>query len=67
MYTIKITKIVEEDLLEIIQYFSEKLKSPIAVKKLIDLIEQKMIILEDSTFSDYSYQICHQFLCKPAT
>jgi len=51
MYTIKITKIAEEDLLEVIQYISEKLKSPIAASKLLDLIEQKMIILEDSPFS----------------
>ena len=51
MYTIKITRIAEKDLLEIIQYISEKLKSPIAASNLIDLIEQKIIILEDSPFS----------------
>jgi plasmid stabilization system protein ParE len=51
MYTIKITRIAEEDLLEIIQYISEKLKSPIAASSLLDLIEQKIIILEDSPFS----------------
>ena len=51
MYTIKITRVAEEDLLEVIQYLSEKLKSPIAASNLLDLIEQKMIILEDSPFS----------------
>jgi len=51
MYTIKITRIAEEDLLEVIQYISEKLKSPIAASNLLDLIEQKMIILEDSPLS----------------
>ncbi len=51
MYTIKITRIAEEDLLEIIQYISEKLKSPIAASVLLDLIEQKKIILEASPYS----------------
>ena len=51
MYPIKITRVAEEDLLEVIQYLSEKLKSPIAASNLLDLIEQKMIILEDSPFS----------------
>ena len=51
MYTIKITRIAEEDLLEVIQYISEKLKSPIVASNLLDLIEQKMLILEDAPFS----------------
>jgi plasmid stabilization system protein ParE len=51
MYTIKITRIADEDLLDVLRYISEKLKSPIAASNLLDLIEQKMAILEDSPFS----------------
>ena len=51
MYTIKITRVAEEDLLEVVQYISEKLKSPIAAINLMDLIEQKIKVLEESPFS----------------
>ena len=51
MYTIKITRVAEEDLLEIVRYISEKLKSPIAAIDLMDLIEQKTKILVESPLS----------------
>ena len=47
MHTIKITRIAEEDLLEIVRYISEKLKSPIAAANLMDLIEQMTKVLEE--------------------
>lgn len=51
MYTVKITRVAEEDLSEAIEYISEKLKAPIAANNLLDLIEQKIKLLADSPFS----------------
>jgi len=51
MYEVKITKIAEEDLLEVVRYISGNLKSPSAAIELMDLIEQELKKLQGSPFT----------------
>lgn len=51
MYKIQFTELAEEDLLSILRYISEVLKSPTAAKNLLIEIEEQITLLELMPFS----------------